>query len=294
MPVIAFQGRPGAYSDLACRAACPGWETLPCHSFADAIRAVTEGRADEAFLPCENSLAGRVPEIHALIPKAGLAIVGEHFQRIEHCLVGVKGAALTDVKRVHTHPVALAQVQNFLRQQNLEGVAAFDTAGAAEQIAAWNDPAEAAVASSLAAELNGLTILQRNIEDAAHNTTRFYRVAREGRTPLENVPMMTTLMVRLKNAPGALYEVLGCFARNGVNMTRIESYMVDGSFTATKFLMDLEGRADEENLGKALEELAAVKAQARVLGIYPRSESRKKTEKTIVAAPGPESASADG
>ncbi|MXV44222.1 prephenate dehydratase [Saccharibacter sp. 17.LH.SD] len=281
MPVIAFQGRPGAYSDLACRAVRPGWETLPCRSFAETIDAVRDGQADEGLLPCENSLAGRVAEIHALLPHAGLKIVGEHFQRVEHCLLGVKGATIGDIRRVHTHPVAMAQVRNLLREYGFEGITEFDTAGAAEMVARWGNPEDAAVASSLAGELNGLEVLKSNVEDATHNTTRFYRVTRQEK-PEENlraVPTMTTMLVHVQNIPGSLYEVLGCFSRYGVNMTRIESYMLGGSFAATQFLVDVEGHPEEERLRKALEALAQEKHNYRILGVYQRSEFREALSK---------------
>ncbi|MCX5617521.1 prephenate dehydratase [Bombella sp. TMW 2.2543] len=276
MPVIAFQGRPGAYSDLACRATRPGWETLPCRSFAETIEAVRDGQADEALLPCENSLAGRVAEIHALLPEAGLKIVGEHFQRVEHCLLAVKGARIEDIKRVHTHPVAMAQVRGLLAQHDLEPVTEFDTAGAAELVAGWGRKEDAAIASSLAGELNGLEILCRNVEDAAHNTTRFYRVAPPDAVVEHEAghPMMTTLIVHIRHVPGALWEVLGCFARHGVNMTRIESYMLGGSFEASRFLMDIEGSPDEQKVHDALLELAKASQDHHVLGSYSRSSFR--------------------
>lgn len=277
MSVIAFQGRPGAYSDLACRVVRPGWTTYPCHSFAEAIEAVQRGEAQEALLPCENSLAGRVAEIHALLPQAGLKIVGEHFQRIEHCLLGVEGASIRDIKRVHTHPVAMAQVRSLLQTYGFEAVTEFDTAGAAELVARWGRVEDAAVASSLAGELNGLEVLARNVEDAAHNTTRFYRVTRQNmpEDDLSDLPVMTTLLVQVTNQPGALYGVLGCFARYGVNMTRIESYMLNGSFAATQFLVDVEGHPDEQALKAALNALADEHYESRMLGVYRRSEFRE-------------------
>ncbi|MUG04555.1 prephenate dehydratase [Bombella sp. ESL0378] len=276
MPVIAFQGRPGAYSDLACRATRPGWVTLPCRSFAETIEAVRDGQADEGLLPCENSLAGRVAEIHALLPEAGLKIVGEHFQRVEHCLLAVPGARLEDIKRVHTHPVAMAQVRGLLAHYALEPVTEFDTAGAAELVAGWGRKEDAAIASSLAGELNGLNILQRNVEDAAHNTTRFYRVALPDSVTdaMAGQPMMTTLLVHIRHVPGALCDVLECFARYGVNMTRIESYMLGGSFEASRFLMDIEGAVEEPKVQHALTALVKVSEGHHILGSYPRSPFR--------------------
>ncbi|MBV1832495.1 prephenate dehydratase [Novacetimonas pomaceti] len=272
---IAFQGRPGAYSDLACREARPSWTTLPCETFADTIAAVHDGRADAAMLACENSLAGRVPDIHALLPQSNLFIVGEHFQRVEHCLMGIPGTTLQDARRIHTHPVAMAQIRGLIRETGLKPVVEFDTAGSAELVREWGRKEDVAVASSLAADLNGLVILRHNVEDAAHNTTRFYIAAR---TPAE-LPRgirdsMTTLLFRVSNQPGALYKVLGGFATNGINMTRLESYMLEGSFAATQFLLDVEGHPDDPALSAALRELSFFAEQVDLLGVYPASPFR--------------------
>jgi len=275
---IAFQGRLGAYSDLACRTAFPGWDTVPCETFALAIEAVHDGRAELAMLACENSLAGRVPDIHALLPEAGLHIVGEHFQRVEHCLLGVPGATVADVRRLHTHPVAMGQVRRLIRELALEPVIEFDTAGSAELVAGWGRKEDAAIASSLAAELHGLSVLRRNVEDAAHNTTRFYIAAREPLRPAAGSPgTMTTLLFRVRNVPSALYKALGGFATNGVNMTRLESYMLDGQFSATQFLLDVEGHPEDEGLRHALDELAFFSDQLAILGVFPRSSFRDRT-----------------
>jgi len=275
--VVAFQGRPGAYSEMACRAACPGWATLPCPTFAEAIAAVHDGRAELAMLACENTLAGRVPDIHALLPQAGLHIVGEHFQRVEHCLMGIEGATIEGARRVLTHPVAMAQVRGIIRELGLEPVVVFDTAGAAEMIAQAGDPGDVAVASALAAELYGLTILRHNVEDASHNTTRFYIAAREATwaAPAGDA-VMTTVLFRVRNTPGALYKVLGGFATNGVNMTRLESYMVQGSFAATQFMLDVEGHPDDPPLKHAMAELSFFSEESQVLGVYPASPYRKR------------------
>lgn len=279
---IAFQGRPGAYSDLACRTARPGWKTLPCKTFADTITAVHEGKADQAMLACENSLAGRVPDIHTLLPNAGLHIVGEHFQRVEHCLMAIHGAQLEDIKRVHTHPVAMGQIHTLLKTYNFTPVIEFDTAGAAELVALWNKREEAAVASELAAELNGLNILKRNVEDAAHNTTRFYIAARTTDKLSVNTPdVMTTVLFEVKNTPGALYKVLGGFATNGINMTRLESYMTAGSFAATRFLMDVEGHPEDTHLSKALAELEFFSESANILGVYQQSPFRRQMKRAL-------------
>lgn len=270
--MIAFQGRPGAYSDMACRSARPGLPTLPCSSFEDAIEAVRSGKAALGMLPCENTLAGRVPDIHALLPRSGLAIVGEHFQRIEHCLLGVPGATANDIARVHSHPVALAQVRGLLRALRAEPVAQTDTAGAAAQVAGWGRRADAAVASALAAELYGLSVLQRNVEDAAHNTTRFYlAAAAPARHEPDETGLMTTFLFRVRNVPAALFKALGGFATNGVNMTRLESYMTDGAFTATEFLCDVEGHPEQPGLDMALEELRFFSHEVLVLGTYKKA-----------------------
>ncbi|KAA8389560.1 prephenate dehydratase [Acetobacter tropicalis] len=274
--VIAFQGTPGAYSDLACRTAKPGWQTLPCKTFAETIEAVHKGDAELAMLACENSLAGRVPDIHSLLPNSGLYIVGEHFQRVEHCLLGVPGARIEDVKRVHTHPVAMGQISTLLKTHNFTPVIEFDTAGAAELVALWKKPEEAAVASELAGQLNGLQILQRNVEDAKHNTTRFYIASRSEQRPSPGTPdNMTTVIFSVKNIPGALYKVLGGFATSGINMTRLESYMTGGSFAATRFLLDVEGHPEDAPLGKALAELDFFSENAKILGVYKQSPFRR-------------------
>ncbi len=267
--VIAFQGLPGAYSDLACRMAYPHMTTLPCESFEAAMDAVREGSAELAMLPCENSLAGRVPDIHAMLPESGLFVIGEHFQRVEHCLLAVKGATIADLKRAHSHTVALGQVRHSLRQFGLKPVVQADTAGAAALVAEWGKREEAAIASSLAAEIYGLDVLKANIEDAPHNTTRFYIMARRPQTPEPTQPnLMTTFVFRVRNVPAALYKALGGFATNGVNMTKLESYMLGGHFVATQFLCDADGHPEQPALRRALEELSFFSSEVRVLGVY--------------------------
>lgn len=267
---IAFQGLPGAYSDLACRAAYPGWTTLPSPSFEAAMEALRERRCDLAMLPCENSLAGRVPDIHRLLPESGLYVVGEHFQRVEHCLLAPAGATLATVKRAHSHPVALGQVLRLLKEMNLEPVIEADTAGAAHLVAERGNPEDAAIASELAAEIYGLQILKRNVEDAAHNTTRFYVMSRERHDPPIDAPnTVTTFVFRVRNIPAALYKALGGFATNGVNMTKLESYMLGGHFAATQFLCDVDGHPDSPPLRRAFEELEFFSREFRILGSYP-------------------------
>lgn len=272
---IAFQGRPGAYSDMACRAARKGWQTLPCENFIEAIKAVQSGKADQAMLPCENNLVGRVPDIHDLLPSSGLFIVGEHFQRVEHCLIGVKGAKISDIKRVHTHPVAMGQVSELIKENHLESVIEFDTAGAAELIAKMNNKEDAAIASSLAAKLNGLDIIQYNVEDEEYNTTRFYIVSKERTIPVQHTKMMTTLLFKTKNIPSALYKALGGFATNNINMTRLESCMDKGGFITTKFLVDVEGHIEDSPLKQAIEELKFYSDDYVLLGVYPASNYRQ-------------------
>ncbi len=272
---IAFQGMPGAYSDLACRKAYPGMPTLPCESFEAAIAAVRDGAAALAMLPCENSLAGRVPDIHHLLPGSGLFVVGEHFERVEHCLLALPGASEAGLKRAHSHPVALGQVRRFLREAGLTPVVEADTAGAARLVAEWGRAEEAAIASSLAAEIYGLQILRRNVEDADHNTTRFYVMAPRPRPPApEAGPLVTTFVFRVRNVPAALYKALGGFATNGVNMTKLESYMLEGAFTATQFLCDVDGHPEQPGLRRALEELSFFSSEVRVLGVYPAAGFR--------------------
>ena len=273
--VISFQGVAGAYSDLACRHAYPDMRTLPSQSFEDAINAVRDGSADLAMLPCENSLAGRVGDIHHLLPRSGLFIIGEHFQRVEHCLLGVRGATIADIKRAHSHSVALGQVRKILAELKLTPVIEADTAGAAELVAQWGKKEEAAIASSLAADIYGLDILRANVEDAAHNTTRFYIVSKKPVTPDPSVPrLMTTFVFRVRNVPAALYKALGGFATNGVNMTKLESYMLDGEFAATQFLCDVEGHPEHAGLRHAFEELSFFSTEVRILGVYPMAPFR--------------------
>jgi prephenate dehydratase len=272
--MIAFQGVPGAYSDLACRAAWPGWTTVPSPTFEAAIAAVREGRADMAMLPCENSLAGRVPDIHRLLPESGLNVVGEHFERVEHCLLAPKGATLETIRRAHSHPVALGQVRGALVKWNLTAVVQADTAGAAQMVAEKGSFEDAAIASRLAAEIYGLEILATNIEDASHNTTRFYVCTREKSPPWAPMPSaeaadsITTFVFRVRNVAAALYKALGGFATNGVNMTKLESYMLGGAFTATQFLCDVDGHPEQPSLRHAFEELQFFSREARILGVY--------------------------
>jgi prephenate dehydratase len=272
--VIAFQGAFGAYSDLACRHVFPDMATLPCAQFEDAFAAVREGRAGLAMIPIENSVAGRVADIHHLMPDADLHIVAEHFERVNHHLLAVRGATLDRIRTVRSHVHALSQCRTLIRELGLEAVVAADTAGAAAEVAAGRDPTVAAIASELAGRIYGLVSLKENIEDALHNTTRFLIMAREPRRPPPGTPSVTTFLFNVRNVPAALYKGLGGFATNGVNMTKLESYMVGGAFSATQFYADVEAHPDERRLQLALEELAFFSQQVRILGVYPAHPAR--------------------
>jgi prephenate dehydratase len=266
---IAFQGQPGAYSDLACRTAYPGWETMPCPGFEDAFAAVQRGRADLAMIPIENSVAGRVAEIHQLLPHAELHIIGEHFQRVEHHLLAPRGASLKTIKTVQSHVQALDQCRGTTRKLGLKRVVAADTAGSAAEVAKAGDITRAAIASSLAGKIYGLVSLKKNIEDAEHNTTRFVVLSRETVDPNpKNGPVVTTFVFRVRNVPAALYKAMGGFATNGVNMTKLESYMVGGRFEATLFYADVEGHPGDRSLELALEELKFFSREMKILGVY--------------------------
>ncbi len=272
---IAFQGEPGAYSHEACRQARPGLDALPCRTFEDAIEACRSGEADLAMLPVENSTYGRVADIHSLLPGSGLHIVDEHFLRVHIHLLGVRGTALGRVKRAMSHTVLLGQCRAFLKSHGLTAVTGADTAGSAKIVAEKGDPELAALASELAGEIYGLEVLARQIEDQANNTTRFLVMARQpDLTRRGDGRMMTTFTFRVRNIPAALYKAMGGFATNGVNMTKLESYMVGGSFTATEFYADIEGHPGDESVGLALEELGYFTSSLNILGVYPSNRPR--------------------
>ncbi|HEU0217794.1 MAG TPA: prephenate dehydratase [Stellaceae bacterium] len=279
---IAFQGSPGAYSDLACRRVYPEMATLPCPQFEDAFAAVREGRAALAMIPVENSVAGRVADIHHLMPSSTLHIIGEHFERVNHHLLAVPGASLQTIRTVRSHVHALSQCRETLRALGLEPVVAADTAGSAAEIAVRGDPSVAAIASELAGRVYGLVSLKENIEDAEHNTTRFLIMSPEARRPRRGSPTVTTFLFRVRNVPAALYKALGGFATNGVNMTKLESYMVGGAFSATQFYADVEAHPEDRPLALALEELDFFSRELKILGIYPAHPLR------IAAAAGAE------
>lgn len=275
--IIAFQGAPGAYSDLACRGARPELKTLPCAVFEDAFDAVREGAADLAMIPIENSVAGRVADIHHLLPESRLHIIGEHFQRIDHHLLGVKGAGIGDLTHVHSHVHALDQCRNLIRELGMTPVMHADTAGAAADVAARGDKTQGAIASKLAADIYDLASLKANIEDADHNTTRFLVMAREARIPEPGSgPLITTFVFRVRNVPAALYKALGGFATNGVNMTKLESYLIGGSFQAAQFYADVEGHPEDRGLKLALDELAFFSHEVTILGVYPAHPFRQR------------------
>ena len=272
---VAYQGAPGAYSHQATRELFPDAPPMPCFSFEDAIDAVKTGAAAKAVIPIENSLHGRVADIHFLIPESGLSIIGEHFVRVSHCLLGVPGARREQVREAISHPQALGQVRKRLRDWGIKPVGFADTAGGAALVAERGDPALAGVASRLAGELYRLDILAESIEDAAHNTTRFVVLAREAAQPDAGTHrLMTTLTFEVRSVPAALYKALGGFATNGVNMTKLESYMRDGSFSAAEFYADIEGAPDDPNVALALEELRFHTNWVRVLGTYRQARAR--------------------
>ena len=271
---IAFQGQPGAYSDLACRRVFPEMTTLPCAAFEDAFAAVREEQAALGMIPIENSVAGRVADIHHLMPDSGLFIIGEHFERVNHHLLGLPGATLDGVRTVRSHVHALSQCRNFIRVHGLTPVVAADTAGSAAEIKERGDKSVASIASELAGQIYGLVSLAENIEDAEHNTTRFLIMSREPKWASAGRPTVTTFVFNVKNVPAALYKALGGFATNGVNMTKLESYMVGGNFTATQFYADVEAHPDNRPLRLALEELRFFSTEVTILGVYPAHELR--------------------
>jgi prephenate dehydratase len=269
---VAFQGAPGAYSHQAVRELFPDRAALPCPSFEDAIEAVKDGRAGVAVIPIENSLHGRVADIHFLLPESGLHIIGEHFVRVHHCLMGVGSQA--DLKSVISHPQALGQCRLRLRGLGIEPVGYFDTAAAAAQVASDGGPAQGAIASALAAELYGLTVFARGVEDADHNTTRFVVLAQQAVPAAAGVAAMTSLNFEVRNVPASLFKALGGFATNGINITKLESYLRDGSFSAAEFYAEIEGSPEDAGVARALEELAFYTKWVRILGTYPRARSR--------------------
>jgi prephenate dehydratase len=272
---VAFQGEPGAYANLAAFEALPGKQYVPSPTFDHAVDAVKRGEADLCIIPVENSLMGRIADIHHLLPEAGLHIVGEHFLRIQHQLLGIKGSKLADIKSVYSQGPALAQCLRVMREHNIKGVPWHDTAGSAKHIAELKDPTIAAIASRMAGELYGLEILKADVEDEHHNHTRFLIMSREPDDAVnDGRKIITTFVFRVKNIPAALYKAMGGFATNQVNMTKLESYQLGGSFNATQFYADIEGHPDDRLVKLALEELAFFTNKLTVLGIYPAHQFR--------------------
>ena len=273
-PRIAFQGYPGSYSNLACRNCRPGYEPLSCRTFEDAFAAVTEQRAALAMIPIENSVAGRVADIHHLLPDSGLHIVGETFQPVKHQLLAIPGATLDGLRTVHSHSHALAQCRKVIAERDLRPVVEADTAGAAALIAERGDGGRAAIASTLAAELHGLVVLEPDVADASHNTTRFLIMAAEAERIAPGGDVITSFVFQVRNLPAALYKALGGFATNGVNMLKLESYMLDGSFTSTQFYCDIAGHPEDAPIARALDELRYFSRSLRIVGAYPADPIR--------------------
>jgi len=279
---IAFQGKPGAYSHLACRETYPEMDVLPCPSFEDVFQAVESGQARLAMLPIENSLAGRVADVHHLMPHSALHIVGEHFQRVNHHLLGVPGATKEGLTEAHSHVQALGQCRGKLRALGVAAMAHADTAGAARDIAEAGNRAHAAIASALAGEIYGLDVLEADLEDADHNHTRFLILAREAEVPDPgDGPLITSMIFRVRSVPAALYKALGGFATNGVNLTKLESYMIDGTFSAAQFYADADGHPDERLVRLALEELEFFAREVRILGTYRAHPYRDEAQKRL-------------
>jgi prephenate dehydratase len=273
---IAYQGEPGANSHQVCKQHYPDSEAVPCASFEDVFAAVEGGDADLAMIPIDNSIAGRVADIHHFLPDSGLHIIAEHFLRIRFHLMGVPGATLDTITTAHSHVHALGQCRKIIREHGLTPVISGDTAGAAREVAEAGDPTQAAIAPPLAGETYGLQILAEDVEDEEHNTTRFVVLSREFvQAPADNGPVVTSFIFNVRNLPAALYKALGGFATNGVNMTKLESYMVDGSFTgATQFLAEVDGHPDHIGVRRALEELRFFSTDVKMLGVYPADPAR--------------------
>jgi prephenate dehydratase len=274
--LISFQGEPGANSQVACDQAFPEMEPLPCPTFEDAFAAVQEGTAALAMIPIENSIAGRVADIHHLLPTSGLHIIGEHFLPIHFQLMAIPGASLSTIKDVYSHVHAIGQCRKIIRKLGLKAHVAGDTAGSARQVSEWQDVTKASLAPRLAAPIYGLNILAEDVEDEAHNTTRFVVLSKKPKISQRNgVPLVTSFVFRVRNVPAALYKAMGGFATNGVNMTKLESYMVEGQFTATQFYAEVDGHPDDLGLKHALEELAFFSKELRIIGVYPAHPYRE-------------------
>ena len=272
---VVFQGEPGANSHIACLEVFPDGEPVPQPTFEDCFQTLSAGEADLGMIPIENSLAGRVADIHHLLPTSDLSIIGEHFLPVHHQLLGVRGARLEELEIVQSHVQALGQCRRFIRKLGVSPEVAADTAGSARYVAELGDPKRGALASRLAAEIYGLDILKADVEDESHNTTRFVILSREAkRAPAKNGPVITSFIFRVRNVPAALYKAMGGFATNGINMTKLESYQLDGRFVATMFYADVEGHPDDPPVARALEELRFFCTELKILGAYPASPYR--------------------
>jgi len=273
---IAFQGLPGAHSDMACKQAYPYMTTLPCPSFEDVFEAVQQGQAALGLIPIENSHAGRVAEIHNLLPGTDLHIVGEYFHKVHNHLLAPRGASLKTLKTVYSHPQALMQCRNNVRKLKLKAENFADTAGAAKAIAEWNDPSKAAIASDLAAELYGLDILKKNMQDADDNTTLFVAISKEPTDPdpLKDGPILTTMLFTTRNISAGLYKALAGFATNGINLVKLESYIPNYRAGTAQFFVTFEGHPEEKHVQHALEELGFFTKKVQLLGVYPADKKR--------------------
>lgn len=274
---IAYQGVPGAYSHIACGKLFPEQEYIPCDTFEIAMELVNNGTVDKAVIPVENSNAGRVSDVHFLLPQAGLHIIGEHFMRIEHQLLAVKGAKLENITSAASHPQALAQCSEFLKLHNIKAVSRIDTAKSCEKIALEQDMSKAAIASKLAADIYGLDILASNIENANNNTTRFLIMQKQEEFPVnDGGSFITSIVFVTKHIPAALYKVLGGFATNGINISKLESYLLNGKFFSAQFYIEVEQHVHSRALQYALNELKFFSEEYQILGCYPAHEYRKR------------------
>ena len=277
---IAYQGEPGANSHIACLDDYPDHQPLACATFEDAFAAMQDESADLAMIPIENSIAGRVADIHALLPASGLHIVAETFLPIHFQLLAAPGATLETLRTVHSHVHALGQCRKIIRKLGLTPIVSSDTAGSAREVAEARDVTRASLATKLAGEIYGLATLAADVEDETHNTTRFVVLSKTPHWAVaHNGPVVTTFVFRVRNVPAALYKALGGFATNGVNMTKLESYMINGEFTATQFLSDVDGHPEDPSLKRALEELRFFSRELRVLGVYPADSFRVESQK---------------
>jgi prephenate dehydratase len=272
---VAFQGEPGAYANLAAREAIPHAQAIPKASFEDAIEAAHSGETDLVIIPVENSLIGRIADIHHLLPHSGLHIVGEHFLPIRHQLLGLQGAKLDDIRSVYSQAPALAQCRGIIRSRKLVMHNWYDTAGSAKHIAELGDPSAAAIASTLAGEFYGLKVLKADVEDEHHNMTRFLVMSRQAERAPPGGKVVTSFVFQVRNVPAALYKAMGGFATNGVNMTKLESYQLGGSFNATQFYADIQGHPDELPVARALEELGFFTSTLTIMGVYPAHPFRE-------------------